>query len=130
MSEKSDSMTVVMCEPGRMAEIRQIGTSLHDLQQTVGGTVEAFYPFAEEVCIVCNEEGKFNGMDPCRAVYDESGQVVDIVFGPFFICDCSDETFASLSTAQQETYLQMFRNPEFYIRVNGKIKAVPYVPEN
>ena len=96
----------------------------------VGGTVEALYPFAEEVCIVCNEEGKFNGMDPCRAVYDESGQVADIVFGPFFICDCSGETFASLSTAQQETYLQMFRNPEFYIRVNGKIKTVPYVPEN
>ena len=33
------------------------------MQAIVGGDIEAFYPFEEEVCIVCAESGKSKG---CR----------------------------------------------------------------
>ena len=55
---------VVMCEPGRKARVAEIGTELEELQRAVGGMIEAYYPFEEQVCIVCNDEGKFNGMSP------------------------------------------------------------------
>ena len=129
MEDNKSTIQVVYCEPGKLARIREIGTELEDLQQAVGGgLIEPFYPFEEEVCIVCNDEGKFNGMRPCRAVYGEDGKMMDIIFGPFFICDCSGEEFASLSDEQLERYANQFRYPENYLRINGELQAIKYDP--
>ena len=129
MEEQREKIRVVYCEPGQLARITEIGTELANLQQAVGGgLIEPFYPFMEKVCIVCNDEGKFNGMRPCRAVYGEDGKMMDIIFGPFFICDCSGEEFASLSDEQLERYANQFRYPENYLRINGEIKAIKYDP--
>lgn len=232
-SFKEPQITVVMCKPGEKARLATIRNDLASLQNAVGGDIEAFYPFGEEpVCIICNEEGKFNGMQPCRAVYeppkevemsyqelrrkfhetekagkthitgyivftedsfpeqyteaertyavssnnkafipgmggysiygssldgndpcvrlerymiDERGgadgwkiercymlepskEIMDIIFGPFFICGCGSEHFSSLTKAQQEQYLKQFEKPEQYFRVNGGIEVIPYEP--
>ena len=78
---------------------------------------------------ICNEEGKFNGMDPNRAVYGENHEIMDVIFGPFFICDCSGQNFGSLDREQLERFRKQFRNPERLISVNGKILSVPYNPQ-
>ena len=78
---------------------------------------------------VCNDEGKYNGMRPCRAIYGEDREMMDIIFGPFFICDCSTPYFGSLNKEQLERYTKQFQNPERFFRVGGEIKAVPYKPE-
>ena len=126
---ESEKITVVMLEPGKVARTAEIGTSLADLQKAVGGMIEAYYPFEEEVCIVCNDEGKFNGMSPCRAVYDPEGRMMDIIFGPCFICDCRGENFGSRSQDQIRRYTEQFRNPEHYFRIGGVIRAEPYEPK-
>ena len=77
---------------------------------------------------VCNDEGKYNGMKPCRALLDDEGKVQDIIFGPFFICDCRGEEFASLSAEQLDRYGHLFECPEFYVKDQGEIKAIPYFP--
>ena len=123
-----ERIRVVLCEPGKIARITEIGTGLEELQATVGGLIETYYPFAEEVCIVCNDEGKINGMQPCRAVFDEEHRIQDIVFGPFFICSCRGMDFSSLDPEQLDRYSRMFRCPENYYRIDGEIRAVPYVP--
>ena len=122
---------VVYCEPGRVARTVEIGTELVDLQRAVGGgLIEPYYPFEEPVCIVCNDEGKFNGMRPNRAVRNEDGRIEDIIFGPFFICDCSTENFGSLSEEQLKRYSEQFRYPEHFFRDvhSNEIKAVRYDP--
>lgn len=68
---KEKKIKVVLCEPGKVARVAEIGTELSDLQRAVGGLIEPYYPFEEQVCIVCNDEGKYNGMRPCRAIYGE-----------------------------------------------------------
>ena len=78
---------------------------------------------------VCNDEGKYNGMRPCRAIYGEGREMMDIIFGPFFICDCSTPYFGSLNKEQLERYTKQFQNPERFFRIGGEIKAVPYKPE-
>ncbi len=125
---KEDKIKVVLCEPGKTARITEIGNRLEELQAAVKGDIEAYYPFCEEVCIVCNDEGKFNGNAPNRAVYGEDKQMLDIIFGTFFICDCKGENFGSLNKEQQERYRKQFENPEHFFRVGGEIKAVPYKP--
>ncbi len=124
METKENRITVVACNPGKTAEIIQIGSTLEEMQKFVGGYIEAVYPFEEQVCIVCNEEAKINGMDLNRALYDPEGQIYDIVAGPCFICDCRGENFGALSPQQQEKYLQRFKEPEMFFRVGNDIKAV------
>ena len=229
---QEDTMKVVLLEPGKLAKVVEMKTSLEAMQKAVGGMIEAYYPFAEEVCIVCNEEGKINGMPLNRAVYAEPEQMdlsyaqlknefrmaeregqhmsayivfsqdsfdkeyseesrtyevssnnkafqpnmggysiygssldgtdrmvrleqfmaaelggdkgwkiercyleepnremIDILAGPCFICDCSGENFASLSKEQLDRYQQEFKYPEQFFRVDSEIKAVPYSPE-
>ena len=119
---------VVLLEPGKLARIAEIGHSLEQLQAAVGGDIEAIYPFEEEVCIVYNDEGKINGLPLNRAVYSESGELVDIIAGPCFLCDCSGESFGSLNDEQLARYQKQFRLPEYFFRSPLGIAAVPYVP--
>lgn len=132
-SELLDAMNkirVVYCEPGRMARIIEIGTELADLQAVVGGFIETYYGLDDSnSVIVCNEEGKLIGMDPCRAVYGDDGKIMDIIFGPFFICDCSTEEFKSLDDVRATKYMEQFKYPEIYYRQADEIKAVRYDPE-
>ena len=119
---KEKKIKVVLCEPGKVARVAEIGTELSDLQRVVGGLIEPYYPFEEQVCIVCNDEGKYNGMRPCRAIYGEGREMMDIIFGPFFICDCSTPYFGSLNKEQLERYKKQFQNP-------GKLRPSPISPK-
>ena len=230
-----ETIKVVLLEPGKLARITEIGRSLEQMQAVVGGDIEAFYPFEEEVCIVCNEEGKINGMALNRAIREEETQVdmsygelvaqfreaerrgdgkhvsgfvvitedsfnesypeesrtyeissnnkafqpgmggysiyasaidgsdpmvrlerylaaekggvdgwkiercymkepgrkiLDIIAGPCFICDCSGESFGSLSDEQAKRYQEKYRLPEDFARIGGEIVAIPYKPKN
>lgn len=107
---RGPTIQVVLVEPGKTARIAEVGTSLDAMQQTVGGSIEAYYPFEEQVCIVCNDEGKINGLPLNRAIRDEdTNEIVDIIAGTFFICDCRKESFGSLSEEQQKRYLEKYR---------------------
>ena len=127
---KEDKIRVVLVEPGKYAREAEIGTSLSELQEVCDGLIQTFYPFEEMVCIVCNDEGKINGMPLNRAIKDtETGELIDIIAGPFFICDCSTENFGSLSQEQMDRFLEQFKNPERFYRIDGEIVAGPYEPK-
>ena len=126
--DSTGKIRVVMVEPQKEAYITEIGSTLSDMQQAVGGYIEGFYPFEDMVCIVCNEEGKINGLDLNRAMRDEDGHIYDIIAGPFFICDCSGENFGSLSPEMAKKYQEMFRYPEAFYHLNGKIEVVSARP--
>ena len=77
---------------------------------------------------VCDDEGKYNGASPNRAIRNEDGRIQDIIFGPFFICDCSGEEFGSLTDEQVKKYLGMFKLPEYFYSLGGNIQAEKYNP--
>lgn len=122
---------VVLLEPGKLARPAAIDASLERYQKIVGGMIEAFYPFEEPVCIVCNEEGKLDGLPLNRAVYADPGrrEMLDIIAGTCFVCSCSGENFGSLSPEQLHRYTEQFKYPEKFFRVGDDIKAVPFLPE-
>ena len=124
--ENEKKIKVVLLEPGKLARAVEIDASLAGMQKTVGGLIEPFYPFEEQVCIVCNEESKINGMRPNRSVKNDEGVMVDFIFGPAFICDCRGENLDSLSDEQIDRYGRMFRYPEHLARVNGTLFGIPY----
>lgn len=126
MSE--NKIKVILLEPDRVAKVTEIERSLEAMQKVVQGDIQAVYPFEEDVCIVCNEEGKLEGLPLNRALYDDDHEIYDIIAGPAFICDCSGESFGSLSEEQSKKYSRQFMRPErFFVTDNG-IKAVPFQP--
>ena len=124
MDNKPDLIQVVLCEPGKKAHIATISNTLPSLQQIVGGYIEAVYPFDDPVAIICNEEGKINGLELNRALRDERGKVYDILAGTFLIVGLSEGAFTSLSSEHQEKYRKLFECPEVFLSANGNILSI------
>lgn len=122
--EAEKGMTVVACYPGKTAQVVEIKDGLKGMQEFVGGYIEALYPFDDPVAIVCNEEGKINRMELNRAVYGETGEMIDIIAGPMFICSLGEEDFASIRGEMLEKYLEKFKRPETFIKIGNDILAI------
>ena len=126
--EKNNEMTIIACHPGKSAYVTKITSGLESMQRFVGGYIEAIYPFEDPVAIVCNEEGKVNGLELNRALHDEDGKILDIIAGDFFICGLGEEYFASIEGELQGKYLDMFKHPERFVKIENDILAIK-VPE-
>lgn len=122
-------MQVVIVEPQKKPEVREIGNSLEAMQQVVGGFIEALYPFDEPVALICNEEGKLMDLPPNRALRDDTGEVYDIISGTFFLCSTppDSEHFESLTGQQVNTYLERFSTPEMFLNVGDSLFILPYM---
>lgn len=115
-------MTILRILPGHKPEIISIPHTLEAMQELVGGHIEALYPFDDPVSVVCNEEGKLLGMDMNRALrHPDTGEIYDILCGPFFICGLSDDDFDSLTEELIEKYQKLFLYPEIFIRTEHGI---------
>lgn len=114
-----NKLSVLIIEPEKPARQALIDDGLNSLQAIVGGSIEATYPFDDPVAIICNEEGKLLHLPPCRALYDESGELYDIVAGTFLVVGLGYEDFASLSPELTEKYLARFQRPELFWPANN-----------
>ena len=118
-------MNVLMVEPGKAPYETQIGNDLRSMQGAVGGYIQAVYPFEQPVALVCCESGKLDGLPLNRALRDSDGDIYDIVAGNFFIVGLGESDFTDLPHELAERFAEQFRQPEIFMRVNGKIIAAP-----
>lgn len=116
---KGETMKVLLVQPGLYAREAVIGNELEDMQKTVGGWIEAVYPYDDEVAIICNEEGLLMGLPLNRKITDDM-----IIAGTFFICGTTEDNFISLSDEQMKKYNELLKMPEVFIRENGNIDAM------
>ena len=63
-------MRILIVEPEQAPEVADITGSLPEMQQIVGGLIQAVYPFPERVALICNEEGKMLGLPRNRGLRD------------------------------------------------------------
>ncbi|MDD3227781.1 MAG: DUF3846 domain-containing protein [Oscillospiraceae bacterium] len=107
MSENENSiLRVLYVEPGNVPVEKMIGSDLASLQAKVGGLIECVY-LEDGAVLVCNEEGKLNGMEMNRRLGD------DIICGPFFLVrNDGNGDFASLADWQMDCYKNRFAQPE------------------
>lgn len=107
-------MDVLVVEPGYAPYEKSIN-GLDEMQATVGGLIQAIYPYEEQVAIVCNEEGLLHGLEFNRSVPGGYGGVV----GTFFICGLGEEDFCSLTPEQMEKYRKEYHKAEILIGARG-----------
>lgn len=119
-------MRIIIVHPGEAPEAKDIEPTLENFQSIVGGHFEACYPFKEQAILVCNEEGKYRedfGWN--RALYHpETGEIMDIVRGPFFICGLGEEDFTGLTPELEETLMKRFEKPEEFVMTARGIKVI------
>lgn len=128
--EVPEKISVVLVEPGKYPRLVEIKDSLEAMQSLVEGNIEEYMPYEDEVAIICNEEGKMNGMPLNRAIYSDDKEMLDIIAGKFFICYApfESEKFLSMPKELARKYEEKFKYPErFYKTANG-IEAKPYKP--
>lgn len=108
-------MKILLVEPNDEPRTVEIDGSLASMQSLVGGLIEAIYPFSDPVALICNDEGKLIGLPQNRPLkHPETGEIYDIVCGPFFLCSApsDSENFKSLSDDLLEKYSKIFALPK------------------
>ena len=123
-----NTLSVLQIAPGQHPKPIEIDNDLKALQQAVGGSIGASYPFEDPVAIVYNDDGKLMGLPPNRALRDESGEAYDVVAGTFLVVGLGEEDFASLSPEMAQNYEQFFHQPEAFLKLGNRLLVLP-VPD-
>ena len=84
-------MKILVVEPMKPCEVREIPDTLEAMQALVGGHIQAVYPFRDEVALVCNEEGKNLDLPYNRPLTDGQGVPYDMICGTFFLAGVGPE---------------------------------------
>lgn len=69
--EPANRITVLFIEPNKYPKFIEIEDTLEAMQKVIGGDIEEYMPFDDEVAIICDEEGKIKGLPMNRAIYGD-----------------------------------------------------------
>ena len=129
LSEKK-MLDVLLVKPNEHPQNISIGAELKDLQEAVGGSIGASYPFADDpVAIVYNDDAKLIGLPLNRSLRDENGEMYDAVAGTFLVVGLGEEDFASLTPELAQKYEQLFHQPEAFLKLGNRLLVLP-VPDD
>ena len=104
-------MKVIIVKPFTNPYVANIKGDLESMQKIVGGYIEAVYPFDdEEIALVCNEEGKLDGLQPNRFILNRNTGVCDYICGDFFLYSAPaySENFESMPDNLIQKYIDKF----------------------
>ena len=117
---KNEKIKCLLVEPYELPKEIEIENTLEAKQNLVGGYIECTYLQNDpDVVIICNEEGKINGMKLNRYIGH------DIIAGPFLIVgdDYENGDFKSLNDDQILRYKMRF-DKNSIIETENKITAI------
>ncbi len=127
-----ESLSVLFIQPKKEPRMVEIPDTLEAMQNLVGGDIEEYMPFEDEVALVLNENGKMLGLPLNRAIYAPDGNhISDVIVGDFFIVKApvDSDKYMSLPKDLAEKYADKFKYPERFYRQNGEIKVHPIKPK-
>lgn len=84
-----EMIKILVIEPGEEPRVEKVENNLYSLQDIVEGYIETV-TIADNVCVVCNEDGRMLGLSDNCIICD-----VDFV-GTVFICGVDGEEFCDV----------------------------------
>ena len=115
---------VLYVQPGKYPEERVMEHTLAAMQTLVGGDIEAVYPWEDNACVVCDDEGKLKHKPLNRTLED-----YDVLSGDFFVCGLGENDFTSLTDEQFRHYEKLFRDPELFLQTPIGIMPMKCTPD-
>lgn len=113
-------INVLIVEPNELPYEKEIPNTLEAKQEIVGGYIECTSLLDDDsVSIICNEEGKINGLPLNRCIGH------DIIAGTFIIAgdDYENGEFKSLTDEQIKKYKERF-GKESFAETENKIAEI------
>lgn len=120
----ANKIKAVFCEPNKMAKVVETSTDYANLRGLIGCDIATTMELiTNKVVIVYNDEGKLDGSEPNRAIFQEDiltdfktkkkHQFIDFIAGSFIICGLNEDgELISLSEKQLSQYLKLYLYPE------------------
>ena len=100
----SKKIRILLVKPNEAPQLTSVENDIFSLQELVGGSIECIELSDDNVVLVCNEEGKFDGSTPNRLL-----EGVDLIYGTFFICGLDKKgNFKSISDKMVSKYEKEF----------------------
>ena len=99
-----ENIRVLVVKPEEEPEERTIENMLEAMQEIVGGYIETV-TLEDELVLICNEEGKLNGLPMNRTITEPYD---DMICGTFLLAGVDGEYFASLSEEKIERMKDRF----------------------
>ncbi len=124
----SEKISVLIVEPNKKPYAAEIENTLAEKQRIVGGDIQAVHLNRDPVVVVCNENGKYLGLELNRAIKNDSGKIIDVFVGSFIICGKGEENFCSLTPEMSEKYKKLFYYPDMFIQTDNGIAVIPTKP--
>ena len=115
----TNKINALLIKPYHLPKVIEVSNTLSEYQKLVHGKIEVCYlPTDNEVCLICNEEGKFDGSYVNRDIG------CDIIYGDFLIVgdDLENGDFKSLTKNQIEKYSKRF-DEESITRTRNRLTA-------
>lgn len=112
-----DKIKVIVVEPDKHPEVKDISNDLKTMQSIVDGHIEEVF-LDDDTVLICNEEGKLMDLKANRSVGN------DIIAGTFFIAgDDGGDELVSLNEEQIKEYTDKFYEIEEHSQeeIHGKI---------
>ena len=116
----NDKIKCLLVEPYELPKEIIIDNTLEAKQKIVGGDIECVYlQNNDDVVLICNEEGKINGMKLNREIG------YDIIAGPFLVVgdDYENGEFKSLTSNQLLKY-KIYFDENSIVRTENKINEI------
>ena len=122
---QNNKITVLQIEPKKFPKVITIDNELSSLQAKVGGLIECI-DITDDITLICNEEGKINGLEPNRAIRTDDGKLIDIIAGNMLIVGFDEiyGEFCSLSDEQIAKTKEMFFNPDFLFVFHDELHCI------
>ena len=118
-------LRVLYVEPGKYPQEIKIPDTLKALQECVKGYIAAYYPWSNDnACVICNDEGKLNGMLPNRQYGKD-----DYLAGPFLVCGFRGDKLISLTDKQLSRYEELYHSPQIILDTPFGLYPVKCTPE-
>ena len=104
-------MKIIVVPVNEIPRSIEIDGSLESMQAVVGGLIQIYMlDNADDIVIICNEEGKINGSCPNRVIIGANGRVEDVIYGDFFLCSAhpDSEELESIPDNLVDEYIRRF----------------------
>lgn len=128
--KEENVMKVLFIKTGELAQVRYIkGNDWKEICKVIDCDLFEVVRLSDSVCLYCDEEGKINGKRPNRALYDDNGHLIDIIFGDFIIIgDDGEGGDRGLTKEESEKWYEEFHYPQRFFKADDGILPVPFYP--
>ena len=117
----NEMMKVLYIQVGKKPQVIEIKHTLKEMQRLVGGIISAYSPFDDGSVIILNDTGKIDGLEFNRVVYDENGEIEDIIAGDFFICYAPPDNSELSSLPDELIQKSLYKSTPRFLKLRRRL---------